>query len=74
VIVVKFEVEISKEDLKKFWDKYITNEIEKGTIEEAQPMEIVEAFKEFFYVEFGGFGEELDLRDRVKIKLVEVKR
>jgi hypothetical protein len=63
-----FEVEISEEALKKFWDKLQKIEITKGTIDEAEDYEVEDAFKEFFYQDLGLYSH-IDLRDEVTIKL-----
>jgi hypothetical protein len=69
--VLKFEVEISRKTLEKFWKELQKVEVVKGTLDEAEPFEIEEAFKEFFYQELGMYGT-LDLRDEVKVKRVQL--
>lgn len=63
-----FEVEISEDTLRKFWDKLEEVEVEKGTIDKAEDFELVNAFKDFFYQDFGMY-DTLDLRDEVTVKL-----
>lgn len=66
--ILKFEVEIPESALKEFWNKLQLVEMTKGTIEEAEPFKIEEAFKDFFYQDFGMY-DNLDLRDQVKVTL-----